>query len=56
MGWVFGSDADEPQGLSWLPGWVSGGGTARTLRTTQWTRASSTESSDLVVKDDLKDH
>ena len=26
MGRVFGSDADEPQGLSWLPGWVCGGG------------------------------
>lgn len=41
--------------LSVSPVGVADGGTARTLRTTQWTRASC-NSLRVVAQDDLKDH
>ncbi len=41
--------------LSVSPVGVADGGTARTLRTTQWTRASCS-SLRVVAQDDLKDH
>lgn len=68
--WVLRGRALIAQSL-WLGGWwlflwglscchrwvVGGGGTARTLRTTQWTRASSMSSFwGWCREDDLKDH
>ena len=50
--------AYETQDLFWFTdiGWWVGGGTARTLRTTQWTRASSRRPFGRFVIDDLIDH